>query len=153
MKKALWQRSWFAPVIIAGVVGAVGWWAQSTVEGAVKRQVGEELSTLLNAEVAALTLWTDIEKAEVEKFALDAVILGSIVDLLRVAGDPDGGTGYPAPVITECRAAMMPAPASGTADLTIALSRSLAMRMANTVLHWERMVASSSAGRWVMAPR
>ncbi len=68
------------------------WWAQSTVEGAVKRQVGEELSTLLNAEVAALTLWTDIEKAEVEKFALDPAILGSIVDLLRVAGDPDGGT-------------------------------------------------------------
>jgi hypothetical protein len=91
-KKALWQRSWFAPVIIAGVVGAVGWWAQSTVDGAIKRQVGEELSTLLDAEVAALTLWSDIEKAEVEKFALDPAILGSIVDLLRVAGDPDVGT-------------------------------------------------------------
>ena len=91
-KTALWQRSWFAPVIIAGVVGAVGWWAQSTVDGAIKRQVGEELSTLLDAEVAALTLWSDIEKAEVEKFALDPAILGSIVDLLRVAGDPDVGT-------------------------------------------------------------
>ena len=77
MKKALWQRSWFAPVIIAGVVGAVGWWAQSTVEGAVKRQVGAELNTLLNAEVAAFTLWTDIEKAEAEKFALDPAILRS----------------------------------------------------------------------------
>ncbi len=91
MRKALWQRSWFAPVIIAGVVGAVGWWAQSTVEGAVKRQVGDQLSTLLNAEVAALTLWSDIEKSEAQRFALDPVILGTIVDLLRVAADPDGG--------------------------------------------------------------
>jgi len=91
LRKALWQRSWFAPVIIAGVVGAVGWWAQSTVEGAVKRQVGDQLSTLLNAEVAALTLWSDIEKSEAQRFALDPVILGTIVDLLRVAADPDGG--------------------------------------------------------------
>lgn len=91
LRKALWQRSWFAPVVIAGVVGAVGWWAQSTVEGAVKRQVGEQLSTLLNAEVAALTLWSDIEKSEAQRFALDPVILGTIVDLLRVAADPDGG--------------------------------------------------------------
>lgn len=72
-------------------MGAVGWWAQSTVEGAVKRQVGEQLSTLLNAEVAALTLWSDIEKSEAQRFALDPVILGTIVDLLRVAADPDGG--------------------------------------------------------------
>jgi hypothetical protein len=91
LRKALWQRSWFAPVVIAGVVGAVGWWAQSTVEGAVKRQVGEQLSTLLDAEVAALMLWSDIEKSEAQRFALDPVILGTIVDLLRVAADPDGG--------------------------------------------------------------
>jgi hypothetical protein len=91
LRKALWQRSWFAPVVIAGVVGAVGWWAQSTVEGAVKRQVGEQLSTLLDSEVAALMLWSDIEKSEAQRFALDPVILGTIVDLLRVAADPDGG--------------------------------------------------------------
>ncbi len=91
MKKALWQRSWFVPVVIAVVVGGVGWWAQSTVEGAVKRQVGENLATLLDAEVAALTLWLDIEKAEAEKRALDPDIRGPIVDVLRLAADPDGG--------------------------------------------------------------
>ena len=91
LKKALWQRSWFVPVVIAMVVGGVGWWAQSTVEGAVKRQVGENLATLLGAEVAALTLWLDIEKAEAEKRALDPDIRGPIVDVLRLAADPDGG--------------------------------------------------------------
>ena len=91
MKKALWQRSWFVPIVIAVVVGGVGWWAQSTVEGAVKRQVGENLATLLDAEVAALTLWLDIEKAEAEKRALDPDIRGRIVDVLRLAADPDGG--------------------------------------------------------------
>lgn len=91
LRKALWQRSWFVPVVIAGVVGAVGWWAQSTVEGAVKRQVGEDLATLLDAELAALTLWLDIEKAEAEKHALDPDIHRSVVDLLRLAADPEGG--------------------------------------------------------------
>ncbi len=91
LKKALWQRSWFVPIVIAVVVGGVGWWAQSTVEGAVKRQVGENLATLLDAEVAALTLWLDTEKAETEKRALDPDIRGPIVDVLRLAADPDGG--------------------------------------------------------------
>ncbi len=91
LKKALGQRSWFVPIVIAVVVGGVGWWAQSTVEGAVKRQVGENLATLLGAEVAALTLWLDIEKAEAEKRALDPDIRGPIVDVLRLAADPDGG--------------------------------------------------------------
>ncbi len=39
-----------------------------------------------------------------------------------------------------------------TADRTIALSRSLASRMANIVEHCDRTVASSSDGRWVTMP-
>ena len=42
-----------------------------------------------------------------------------------------------------------PEPVSAMADLTISWSRSLDMRSANTVLHWERIVGSISAGRCV----
>ncbi|MGX1292224.1 hypothetical protein AB7M75_002132 [Bradyrhizobium ottawaense] len=45
------------------------------------------------------------------------------------------------------------AAASDTAARSSAWSRSLARRIVNSVLHWEMMVASSSAGRWVMRPR
>ena len=45
------------------------------------------------------------------------------------------------------------AAASETAARITAWSRSFAMRMANSVLHWEMMVASSSAGRCVTRPR
>ena len=45
------------------------------------------------------------------------------------------------------------AAASETAERITAWSRSLAMRMANSVLHWEMMVASSSAGLCVTRPR
>ena len=44
---------------------------------------------------------------------------------------------------------MRPVPVSETAEVTMAWSRSLDMRSANTVLHWERMVGSISAGRCV----
>ena len=34
------------------------------------------------------------------------------------------------------------------AEVTISWSRSFDMRSANTVLHWDRIVGSISAGRW-----
>ena len=54
------MRPWVLPLVIALLVGAVGWWAQATVEGAVKEQLAGELSTLLDTEVAALSMWLDI---------------------------------------------------------------------------------------------
>jgi len=45
------------------------------------------------------------------------------------------------------------AAASDTAERSSAWSRSLARRIVNRVLHWEMMVASSSAGRCVTSPR
>ena len=74
------------------MVGAVGWWAQSTVEGAVKRQLEDELKTLLNAQVSTLSLWLDIEKAEAELFAADPRIHDHAIGLLRLAADSEGGT-------------------------------------------------------------
>jgi hypothetical protein len=49
--------------------------------------------------------------------------------------------------------ARSPAAASDTAERMMFWSRSLAMRMAKMVLHWEMIVASSSAGRCVITAR
>ena len=56
-------------------------------------------------------------------------------------------------VPSEGTKASRPAAASETAERMMFWSRSLAMRMAKMVLHWEMMVESSSAGRCVTTAR
>src|SRR5439155_13171165 len=69
------------------------------------------------------------------------------------------GKGTPTPnasasrVVSEGTKVNRLAAESDTADLSSAWSRSFDMRMAKRVLHWEMMVGSSSAGRWVTNPR
>ena len=78
-------------VVIALLVGSVGWWAQSTVERAVKQQLAEEFSTLVDAEVAALSMWLDIEKSEVEKLAINPVVHAHLLALLQLSTDRRSG--------------------------------------------------------------
>ena len=47
------------------------------------------------------------------------------------------------------RNSINPEPVSEIADWTMAWSRSFDIRSANTVLHWDKIVGSISAGRWV----
>ena len=69
------------------------------------------------------------------------------------------GNGRPSPNATTSRVpsegtkASRLATASVTAERSSAWSRSLAIRIANSVLHCEMMVGSSSPGRWVTRPR
>ena len=69
------------------------------------------------------------------------------------------GSGKPSPNATTSRVpsegtkASRLATASVTAERSSAWSRSLAMRIANRVLHCEMIVGSSSPGRWVTRPR
>ena len=81
---------WILPLVIAVLVGSVGWWAQSTVEGAVKQQLAEEFSTLVDAEVAALSMWLDIEKSEVEKLAINPVVHAHLLALIQRSADRRG---------------------------------------------------------------
>ena len=82
---------WILPLAIAVLVGSVGWWAQATVEGAVKQQLAQDLSTLVDTEVAALSLWLDIEKSETEKLAINPTVNAQVLELLRMSTDLVGG--------------------------------------------------------------
>jgi serine/threonine protein kinase len=90
-KKSLLRRSWFVPAVIVTLVGVVGWWAQSTVEGAVKDRLENELRTLLDVQVSALRMWIDIEKTAAERFAVDPRIHERAVSLMGLAADPGAG--------------------------------------------------------------
>ena len=84
------MRPWILPLVIALLVGSVGWWAQSTVEGAVKQQLAAEFSTLVDAEVAALSMWLDIEKSEAQKLAINPVVHAHVLGLIQRSANQSG---------------------------------------------------------------
>jgi len=84
MRKRLRIRPWLIPLLIGLVVSAVGWWAQRTVERAIRDRMAEELVTVLDTEVAALKFWFDGKRAEVEKIARLPGIEEDVIALARL---------------------------------------------------------------------
>jgi hypothetical protein len=74
---------------------------------------------------------------------------GSCFSFTRAGSATPSPNANTSPVPREGRKSSRFEAPSETAARTMAWSRSLVMRIANSVLHWEIMVASSSAGRWL----
>ena len=91
VSKRLWKRPWVVPLGIAVVVGVVGWWAQSTVEGALKAQLRSDLTTLLDAEVAAVRFWLGTEHDKAVRVAGSPAVRAEVERVLGVAADPARG--------------------------------------------------------------
>ena len=53
------RRSWVTPLLAAIVLGAVGYWAASTIERSMKADLKEELTTLSDAAIAAVSTWLE----------------------------------------------------------------------------------------------
>src|SRR5690606_41778777 len=69
--------------------------------------------------------------------------------LIRVGNDTPSPNAITSPVLSDGRNSSRLEAASEIAALRISWSRSLDSRMANSVLHCDRMVGSSSDGRWL----
>ena len=52
--KFLRQQLWAWPIIAAVLLGLAGWWVNRAVENSMREQRVSELTTILNADVAAL---------------------------------------------------------------------------------------------------
>jgi hypothetical protein len=58
------RQLWLWPILAALVLGAVGWWVNHSVEAAMRQELAGGLTTILNADVEALRIWTrDQEEA------------------------------------------------------------------------------------------
>ena len=79
---------WVWPLIGALLIGVVGFWTRSLVEGTLKTELTQRLQNLLAADVAALRLWCAEQENDAKSFAADVRIAEAIRDLVRLAREP-----------------------------------------------------------------
>ena len=83
---ALILLKWLIPLFVAaGVLAAVGWWAHTTVEKAVKEDLTADLQTILNTNVATLKIWLQRQIAAVNAIAAEPQNKACVQNLLAFA--------------------------------------------------------------------
>jgi len=82
------KQIWIWPIVAAVFLGIVGWSLRGRIENELKRELASGIQTILNADVTALRLWMQAEKATAESVAKDA----RFVELVeRLSGLGAGG--------------------------------------------------------------
>ena len=88
-RSALRRQLWIWPVIAALLLGGFGWLVHRSVEDAMREKLAGELTTILNADVQALRLWTKDQTAIARALARASVLQPAFRDLLAIAERPD----------------------------------------------------------------
>jgi hypothetical protein len=57
-RTVLRRQLWIWPIVAALAIGGVGWWVHRSVEAAMSDELAGQLTTILNADVEALRVWT-----------------------------------------------------------------------------------------------
>jgi hypothetical protein len=73
------------PVLLAILLGLVGWWVSATVEKGMRRQTRNELETLLNSNVTALEVWMQEQEANAESLAVMEGLVGPVQELVALS--------------------------------------------------------------------
>jgi hypothetical protein len=84
------RRLWVWPIIAAVLLAAAGWWVSRAVEGAMRQQRVNELTTILDADVTAVRVWIREEEYDAQLIARDEQLGPLVQELLSLA---DGGPG------------------------------------------------------------
>src|SRR6266404_4438897 len=92
-RSALRRQLWIWPVLAALLLGGVGWLVHRSVEDAMREKLAGELTTILNADVEALRLWTKDQEAIARSLARLPDLRPAVRDLLAIAERPDATTG------------------------------------------------------------
>ncbi len=109
------KQLWIWPIIAALLLGACGWWVSRSVESAMHQRRAAELTTILNADIAALQVWTADQARQAELIAKDNQLLPDVQSLLKAAAST-GDLGRPllqSPAQEAIRAKMKPQMALG----------------------------------------
>ncbi|MBL7644986.1 MAG: serine/threonine protein kinase [Candidatus Hydrogenedentes bacterium] len=71
----------------------LGTWVRKQIERPIREQLQSELTTVLNADVAAMELWIQHQKENAEAYAADTVVRDSSLRLTEIArSNPDSPT-------------------------------------------------------------
>ncbi|HEY1600438.1 MAG TPA: serine/threonine protein kinase, partial [Pirellulales bacterium] len=81
------KQLWVWPILAALLLGVVGRWISRSVESAMRERRVAELTTVINADVAALRVWMTEQAFDAEFMAEDERILPAVDQLLKAAAD------------------------------------------------------------------
>ena len=87
---ALRKQLWIWPIIAAVLLGACGWLVSQSVENAMRQRRVSELTTILDADVAALRVWMSEQIVDAQLIASDEQLLPLAEELMsatRAAAD------------------------------------------------------------------
>ena len=82
MKSPVVKWFWLVPLLVAVLVGLVGWWADQKVSQAIQKSLKAELQSSLNANVAALEIWIRNQERMAEEIADEPQVRKASFDLL-----------------------------------------------------------------------
>jgi hypothetical protein len=83
------RQVWAWPIVAALLLGAVGWWVHRSVERAMREKLAGDLTTILNADVEALRVWTKDQQAIAQSLARLPALRGAARELVSLADRPD----------------------------------------------------------------
>jgi len=78
-------RPWTVPLLAAAVVVVVGWWAQASTERALKQHLAAQLESIVDANVAALSVWLEGQERAVARLTAAPEVRTAILRLERRA--------------------------------------------------------------------
>jgi hypothetical protein len=84
------RQLWVRPIIAAIVLGLIGWQVNRLVEGALREQRKQELTTILKANVTALGEWIQGQQENVRLVVADETLRPWVKELLAAEAGPEG---------------------------------------------------------------
>jgi eukaryotic-like serine/threonine-protein kinase len=79
------KHLWIWPILGAVILAVVGFWVRGRIEKATHAEVASQLTTLLQADLAALRLWVSEQESDAQSFAADPPVQEAIVSLAELA--------------------------------------------------------------------
>lgn len=83
------RHVWVWPVIAALILGGVSWWVHRSVEETMREEMAGQLTTILNADVEALRIWSKDQEAIARALARIPGLQKPVKTLLATADSPE----------------------------------------------------------------
>ena len=83
--RSLRRQLWLWPLVAAAVLAAVGWLLYHTVERSMQEKLADELQAILDADLAALEIWLDVQRDNAAATAGDAELTAPLAELAALA--------------------------------------------------------------------
>jgi hypothetical protein len=80
-------RGWFAPILVIALI-TLGLFVRGVMDRSIKSMVGDQLQTILDADVAAIEVWLENQAKIGSELARDSVVRSSITTLVGVGAVP-----------------------------------------------------------------